>query len=120
MKKLLLLLTLISTISLCITSCSDDDDEETTTMVGDVACNTVTYDATVKAIVSTNCTLSGCHADGTANASYTTYEGLKTVVDNGKFKTRVIDLKTMPPAGALTTTQLNQLQCWLNDGAPNN
>ncbi len=120
MKKLLLLLTMTLSIALCITACGDDDDENPETMVGDVVCSTVTYDGTIKAIVSTNCNFEGCHAVGSMNGSYEDYAGLKVVADNGKLKTRVIDLKTMPPTGALPTEQLNQLQCWLNDGALDN
>jgi hypothetical protein len=75
---------------------------------------TVTYAGTVAPMISTNCGSSACHP------TYTNYTGLKVVVDNGKFKERVITLRTMPAAAPLSATQISQLQKWLDAGAPNN
>lgn len=80
----------------------------------------VTYSATVKPITDNNCAISGCHAAGSGNGDFTTYAGLKAKVDNGSFKKRVIEDKTMPPSGPLPASDIEKLQCWLDAGAPEN
>ena len=80
----------------------------------------VTYSGTVKPLTDNNCALSGCHAAGSGNGDFTSYAGLKAKVDNGTFKKRVIEDKTMPPSGPLPASDIEKLQCWLNAGAPEN
>jgi hypothetical protein len=74
----------------------------------------VTYGETIAPLISTNCGSSGCHP------AYTTYTGLKVIVDNGQLKNRVITQKTMPAAAPLSSTQISKLQRWLDAGALNN
>lgn len=80
----------------------------------------VTFSGTVVPLLNANCTTPGCHSAGSGNGDYTTYAGIKAKVDNGTFKTRVIDDKNMPPSGPLSPSDLDKLKCWLEDGAPNN
>jgi hypothetical protein len=73
----------------------------------------VTYSAFVKPLLDAKCGAS-CHP------SYMQYVGLKIVVDNGKFNSRVLIKKDMPPSGPLSPTDLTKLKKWLDAGAPNN
>lgn len=81
-----------------------------------------TFSGHVNPIIQTNCVLSGCHEAGSVNGDYTSYAGLKEKVDNGTFKNSVIDGNTpvMPQTGQLPDAELRVLECWLNNGAPNN
>ena len=101
--------------SLFLFSCSKSDEA-----VSNTCATTVTYTSGVGAIISKSCAIAGCHVTGGAgNGVLTTLAGVKTKVDNGSFKTRVLDKKDMPPAGStqLSTAELELLQCWLTNGA---
>ena len=99
-----------------IQSCYYDTEEELypNDYYGAIDTASVTYAATIAPLISTNCGSSGCHP------GYTTYAGLKVVVDNGQLKNRVITQKTMPAAAPLSSTQISKLQRWLDAGALNN
>lgn len=66
-----------------------------------------------------------CHNSGYAYGDFTSYLGIKAKIDNGSFKLRTIDQKSMPPSNlsgptSLTSTELNILSCWIEAGAPEN
>ena len=71
-----------------------------------------TYNSTVKAIVNSNCV--SCHS------SYSTYAGLSSITANGKFKKHVLQDQDMPESGPLSADQLNKIQCWVDNGFPEN
>ncbi|MFL5754545.1 MAG: hypothetical protein ACJ76F_14120 [Bacteroidia bacterium] len=78
------------------------------------------YSTAIKSIISSNCTLSGCH-DGSSSASnLTTYDKVKPFVDNGQFNEQVIKTKAMPQNRSLSQDERNKIKCWLDDGGPNN
>ena len=71
------------------------------------------------------CAIEGCHVENFASGDYTVYDEIKERIDGGAFEARVIDQKNMPPDNttgpeSLTDEQLDKIQCWLSDGAPNN
>ncbi len=90
---------------------------------GTLNCATVNakYGADITPIINAKCASSGCH-NGSAPGNFTSYAGIKTYIDNGKVKDRVFVKKDMPVAGLpqLTEDEKNSLQCWLDNGAPNN
>ncbi len=77
----------------------------------------------IKPIIQLACSYQGCHERGASIGNFTDYNVLKSYVDNQKFFKRVIDNKDMPPSNAtlgpksLTTEEIAQLQCWLDQGA---
>ena len=71
-----------------------------------------TYSAFVQPLVSARC--------ATCHAAYNSYAGLKVIIDNGKFRDRVIVRKDMPSGGTLSSDQILKLDKWLNAGALNN
>ncbi len=79
-----------------------------------------TYNANIKPIINSNCTLSGCHNTGSSNGDYTTYNGLKAIADNGKLEDRVLNKKDMPSSNALSLDLRKKIKCWIEAGAPNN
>ncbi len=86
----------------------------------------VSFDANVKSIIDNSCAYSGCHS-GSAPGDYTTYEGLKTILDSGLFQDRVLSAKNMPPEYApderpktLSECELCIIQDWVDAGYPDN
>ena len=88
------------------------------------ACDSIpaTFSGQVNPIIQQNCAITGCHVPGgTGTNDYTSYAGVKANVDNGSFRHSVIEGQppVMPPTGQLPAEQLRILECWLNNGAPN-
>jgi hypothetical protein len=115
MKKTIILISVA--LSLIITVSCKKEKKQT---LASIDCTTVTFSSTVLPIITSNCSGSGCHSSGSSNGELTSHATIKPYVDNGKFKSRVIDIQDMPKGGTLTADQLGQINCWLNAGAPNN
>lgn len=102
---------------LTIPACYYDVEEELYPVepIGDV-----TYANDIEPIIDTYCAIGGCHlAGGLGVGVFDSYEKVKLKVDNGSFRKRVVDRKDMPPDG-LPERELQKIQKWLNEGAPNN
>ncbi len=80
------------------------------------------YASDIKTIVQAKCAISGCHDGNSAVVAFTTYAPLKERADNGRIKSYLFELKIMPPASAtqLTEDEKKLMQCWLDNGAPEN
>ncbi|MBU6342708.1 MAG: hypothetical protein KGS48_14530 [Bacteroidetes bacterium] len=110
MKKSLLLASLLFPFIACKKDSKCDDS--------------VTYNNQVKPIINATCAVSTCHDGDPSSAApgdYRTFTDIKTVIDNGKFKNRVLTIKDMPPSYSpgpktLTQDQLDQIQCWADQG----
>lgn len=79
-----------------------------------------TYNNTIRTLINSNCTFSGCHGSGSTNGDYTNYNGLKSIADNGKLEDRVLVKKSMPSSGALSLDDRKKIKCWLESGSLNN
>jgi hypothetical protein len=73
-----------------------------------------TYNFNMKTLINSNCTNSSCHPN------YATYNGIKSILTNGSFKSHVVTNKDMPRGSSLSTADLNQIQCWIDAGYPEN
>jgi hypothetical protein len=49
-----------------------------------------------------------------------TYSGLSTYLNDESFTKEVLANQTMPESGSLDAATLNTLQCWVNNGFPEN
>ncbi len=81
------------------------------------------YGQDIAPLVATRCALSGCHnGDSISVGNFNNYAEIKLRVDNGQFKSTVIDSRSMPPVNkpALSGDEFNKLKCWFDAGAPNN
>ncbi len=90
-----------------------------------MACDTLmpTYANEVKPVIDMNCSYAGCHSAGASIGDFTHYSSMKSRLDGGQFETRVLFIKDMPPPYAsgpkeLSTDELNLLECWLQNGYP--
>lgn len=104
---------LIFTLVLFIfSSCTKDDP------IAEVDCSTVTFSAVIFPIFEQNCNTSGCHDGSTYNGTFTSYSNIKGVADNGQLRKKVLEERSMPKEGSLTSEELGQIKCWLDAGAP--
>lgn len=90
-----------------------------------MACDTLmpTYVDGVKPIIDANCSYPGCHAAGYQSGDFTNYSSMKSRLDGGQFQLRTLQIKDMPPSYAsgpkeLTPEELAILECWLQNGYP--
>lgn len=91
-----------------------------------------TFDTDIKPIIEKTCSYSGCHSGATAGAwvpasakDYTTFAGLKSAIENGKFEDRVLVKANMPNPQftfngpkELTQVEKDLIACWLESGHP--
>jgi len=71
-----------------------------------------TYNNGIKSIIDSRCSSSGCHP------GYSTYNGIKGILQNGDFTQEVLTNQTMPKNSSLSQDEINKIQCWANDGFP--
>jgi hypothetical protein len=83
---------------------------------------TVSYMSDIRPIIFQSCAINGCHASGGPQSELTTYEQVKFYVDNGLFKSWVIDQVpyAMPIGTPLTPEELQKIGTWLDEGACKN
>lgn len=89
-------------------SCKKNNNNITPTCDG----SSPTYNSFVQGVISSNCTQ--CHSD------MSTYAGLSNYLNNGSFTKEVLTNQSMPESGPLDESTLNQLQCWVENGFPEN
>lgn len=80
----------------------------------------ITYQNKVKQIIDLNCATSGCHDVNSGSGNFTNFNGLKPKLESGFFRSRVLRDKNMPPSGPLPQNTLDELNCWLEKGYPEN
>lgn len=131
MRKTQSILFLTLCLLLGLSSCTFNNVEEDLLPPVDVdPCDSIpaTFATDIVPIIESSCSGAGlgqCHQAGSPRGDFTTYSGLKLDVDNGKFNSRVLEVKDMP-AGfsngprSLTPAQLQTIQCWIDAGAPDN
>ena len=108
------LASIVMSLGICviITSCS-----KTTADCGSSTdCDSVTYTATIQPLIANKCGLSGCHG-----SEFSTFSGLKQIVDNGALESEVVNSENMPTGGVtITCGERQQIECWINAVASNN
>ena len=102
-----------------LVSCSNDNEEE---LFGSLnfQCDpaVVTFSDVIKPIINTNCTVSGCHVIGTGLPDYTQFSVIQALASEIKERTAIRD---MPRGGrTLTSLEIAQIACWVDNGAQNN
>ena len=89
----------------------------TTPPITGSACDSIKYSVDIQPILTANC--ASCHP-ANSKGDFTNYVGTKVKVTDGTFVTRVLVNKDMPPFGALSATDRSKIQCWIDNGSPNN
>ena len=113
-KKILTISVFILFLAVTISSCKKEK-LITPSCDGTVA----SYTLNIKTIIDNNCNNASCHGAGSSKGDFTTYTGLKPFLDNGKFKSSVLDNQTMPQGSAkLSSDELNKIKCWQESNYP--
>lgn len=119
--KSLLIVVLILIVA-SFSGCYYDNEEELYpgTMLNCDTLTNITYTNSIKAITQSNCAISGCHTgvNPTGGLHLDTYIQVKAVADNGKLGDRVLIQRDMPPTGPLNACDMESIQVWINNGAP--
>lgn len=79
----------------------------------------VGFAAVVHPILLQNC--QSCHSDqfATEDVSVSDYSDVKKIAEDGDLL-EVLKKGTMPPAGALPACEIQKIEKWVQNGAPNN
>lgn len=79
----------------------------------------VTYTDHIAPFLTQNCALSGCHVTGgNAPGNFETYDGVLEKVNNGSFENVTVISRSMPPSGPLPNCEIQLIETWLAQGAP--
>jgi hypothetical protein len=106
---------------LFITGCDKKVAKQAVVAPAAIKCDTIEFNKNIKPIIDLKCATPGCHVSTFTSADFTGYSGLNAKVTGGQFKNRVFSASApMPPSGKLPQNQLDIIQCWLDNGAPNN
>ncbi|MCX8489943.1 MAG: 2-polyprenyl-6-methoxyphenol hydroxylase, partial [Cyclobacteriaceae bacterium] len=71
----------------------------------------------IKPIIDTNCAISGCHVSGGIRTDLSQLSVIQSSASSIKTRT---GNKSMPIGRTLTQAQIDQIACWVDDGALNN
>ena len=117
--KLFKILLSISLVVIVVFACKKDEDPKIDPPKDNCENTAYTYENDIKAIINSNCNVTGCH-DGVNKdrKPMTNYDELKKLVDAGGVRTRALENKSMPPNGPLSQTMQDKLDCWMKDGSP--
>jgi hypothetical protein len=102
----------IACISIALGACKKDKSAGKLTPSCDGS--SPTYNGSIKSILDSRCGSASCHPN------YTSYQGLSGILQSGDFKREVLTNQTMPEGSSLTQEQLNKIQCWVDNGFPEN
>lgn len=122
MKKVSRIIILLGLSMTTFSGCYYDTEEE---LYSTAVCDTsnVTYSSYIKPLVDSRCT--SCHSGGSPSGGIdlTTYAGIKTQVDNGKFYGAIAQLDgfiPMPQGDRLSDCDISKVKIWVDKGAQQN
>jgi len=116
------------TIEVIMKKCFQYSIVITTLIAAVVACKKVTdpvcsllparFSLEVNPIIQNSCTSSGCHGAGSSNGpgELLTFDQIKNAAARIK---KAVEDKTMPKGSTLTSAQIQQISCWVDNGARN-
>ena len=97
-----------------------DTEGCTTTQMVNVTTG-ITLSGEIMSIITTNCAISGCHADSRSPLMNTASEIISSAE---RIRVRTLGLEPgrqpMPPSGFISEELQDQIDCWVNDGALDN
>lgn len=127
MPKLSKLTVLLFCLALIASSCASDNLDDLLANNSTVICDTsnVTFSGTISPLVTANCSIPNCHSGDFPASGYdfTTYEGLKVVVDKSRLFGVISHTPgfTPMPNGKpqLEQCDIDKVKAWIDAGAPN-
>ncbi len=86
----------------------------------------VSYEFEIRPIIESSCKTQQGPGTGCHDAWINDYDNVKSVVEDGSWANRVLVVKDMPVMpnswniDSLTTQEISKMQCWIDQGYPNN
>ncbi len=124
LKRITLAVVILIILAL-LSSCENNHVEEAKPAGTINPCDTIVvkFNSDLVSIFTAKCATSGCH-DGSNDPDLTSnlYSNLQSSIGDGKFKTKVLDERSMPQAGSppLSTAEYLKIKCWFENGHLNN
>ncbi len=125
MKDLVKISSLFLVLILCSHCTTRNEDDIVSTVQSDCDTLDVKYSTNIKALMSNNCALSGCHIAPGAQSGidYSVYGDVRASAISGSLMGRITGEtgQRMRPGGPyLSDCEERQIELWILDGAPNN
>ena len=95
------------------------DAEGCTTNVEATVTSGVSFEATIREMITTTCAVTGCHV-GQRVPNFSTEEDIFEYASRIQERTSEGSMPPPDSGRSLTAEQIEQIACWVNDGAPNN
>lgn len=118
MNRIFLMICIASLAIVGLNGCYYDKEDQLYPNLTGCDSTNVTFSASIQPIISSRCSINGCHVAGAQVPDLSTYTNI--VANIARVKVRAMDLKTMPSSGPLSTCEIAKLQKWINAGTPNN
>ncbi len=77
----------------------------------------ISFSQTILPIIQTDCAISGCHVSGAQAPDLTVRSNIFSAATRIKNQ---VETRNMPRGRTLTSTEIQHIICWFNDGAPDN
>src|SRR5688572_1202432 len=111
------IISIFSSIVIAVVGCTSEKGEVPKPLQELTPCQQVSYAQHIAPVMAENCV--SCHGPSFAGYDLSTYQGVKNKVDNGSFRNRVLIIKDMPGYCQLPDSVIQNISCWLDNGAPN-
>ena len=122
--KIKTLILILSTGCLLFPSCTKD--KTAPKPVDPISCSTVSYTDDIRPIIESSCKTQAGTGTGCHDSWIDDYSAIKGRIDNGSWQNRVLssmDMPLMPNSwgiDSLTSDELQSMQCWIDQGYPEN
>ena len=80
----------------------------------------ISFEASVKSIIQTNCAISGCHVAGTGREDFTQFSEIQSNASTIKNYTQNGNMPPESSGKKLSNAEIEAIACWVDDGAPQN
>ena len=80
----------------------------------------VVFTSDIEPIINTNCAIMECHVAGGVSPEFTSYEKIKDRAAEIKHETQVLHMPPPSSGISLSQSQIDQIACWVEQGAPRN
>lgn len=112
-----LLASAVAFVALAMHGCYYDNAED---LYPATTCEeTIEFSTDVATVISTNCATPGCHVSGTGRVPLTTHAEISAAASANNLGGRV-ESGSMPPSGALESSEITAISCWIEQGSTNN
>jgi uncharacterized membrane protein len=111
------LLTLTVLVCLVLTSACEYQNEESLFGDEEACAAPVVFTTHIEPLIQANCAISGCHAAGGTQPTFTSYEQIKARAGDIRHMTQSLQMPPPTSGKSLSDEQIQQIGCWVEQGA---